>query len=114
MRALYCEATCDINLILEEGELKELRRSQYATPVLSAESKRRTFCLMNPSSANKVPGQIDVKEPRQSDDSCQTYFIRIGDEALQTLMRDGRVGTRRAGGSKVNVILEQALDKYQN
>jgi hypothetical protein len=100
MRALFCEKTLDISLFLSEKEIRELRRSQESNPVLSAKHHDLEFYLMN---SNKLD-YIKVDEPRTLE--CSTYWIVINDSAYDTLVREGKCGTRYGASSKVSVMRE--------
>jgi len=100
MRALFCEKTLDISLFLSEQEIRKLRRNKDSNPVLNASHKSLEFYLMNSSNLN----YIKVIEPRTL--AVSSYWITINDAAYDTLVREGRCGTRYGASSKISVMRE--------
>ena len=104
MRVQFCETSRDITIFLLEGEINELRGSTSVTPVLSVECKGRNFSVMNPKSAR----EMSVIEPRD-EKNFPYWTVRVNDNSYESLIRDGRCGTRYGMTSKVSV--QKEIDK---
>ena len=102
MRALFCETTSDISLLLSRLEAVRLRRTKECTPSLEAESKGLVFHLMGTQSKE----YIRIREP-QGD--YNHYWVTINDSAYDDLIRNGECGTRYGNSSKVKVFVSDDL-----
>lgn len=101
MKALFCESTSDIQLLLDRKEVIKMKRTVDCTPVLEAKDKGFSFSLMN----SKSEEYIRVHEPRNPV-AYPSYTVVINDDAYKDLVRDDKCGTRYNEFSKVNIIIE--------
>lgn len=102
MRAMFCEDTQDITLILSRTEAERLKSTKEITPFLNAGDKGIEFSLMNSNPKNKCG--IQIIEPRSP--SYPHYTIKISDIDYESLIRDGRCGTRYGNSSKLSIVID--------
>jgi len=105
MKALFCESTADISLVVSKHEAEKLKHTQEATLFLHAEHKGLAFSLMN--SNPKDTSYIQIMEPKNK--SALHYYIKMSDRAYADLMRDGQCGTRYGMSSKIHVTIDDEL-----
>jgi len=98
MRAVFCETTSDISLLLTRKEVVGLRRTREFSPSLEAKTKGFVFHLIGTKSA----GYMKVREP-QGD--YNHYWVSISDSAYDVLIRMDECGDRYGSSSKVKVCV---------
>lgn len=102
MKALFCEETLDISIILSSDDVKGLKRDETITPILDMEYNGRNFLVMN---SEKCKHYIDVIEPLNP--SYQHYAVKLSDKAYEDLIRHKKCGDRYGGASKISVIIDE-------
>jgi hypothetical protein len=106
MRALFCESTLDINLILSKAEIDFIRKSKQSTLSLCAGCGEREFYLSRYSDLVETQiDYIDVVEPKQEQD-IPTWMVTLSDRAYEDLALQGKCGTRYVAESKITVSLD--------
>jgi hypothetical protein len=100
MRAVFCETTLDIILLLSRKEIVDLRRTEECTPYLDVETKGVVFHLSGIQSKE----YMKIREPEKNGND---YWIKINDSAYDELVRNNRCGTRYGNSSKVTVCLDE-------
>jgi hypothetical protein len=104
IKVLFCETTGDINYMLSKSDVKELKREDAYTPILTAECREFVFHLTNSA---RVKSGVKLTEPRNQ--QYLHYYARMSDSAYEELVSQGRCGTRYGNSSKLNIIINEEL-----
>lgn len=102
MKAIFCETTLDISLLLTPQEAAGSKRKKDCAPALEAESKGLIFHLIG----TKSKEYLKVIEPSGD---YNHYWISISDLAYEDLIKSNRCGTIYGNSSKISISVEDGL-----
>lgn len=102
MRAIFCDVSSDITLLLTKKEIADFKRTEDCSNVFEAKTKGYLFSLIGTQSQE----YIKVREPTKGNEN---FWISISDSAYYDLVRNNECGTRFGNSYKIKICLDDEL-----